>query len=149
LKVRIEVVPEMRVASVRGYGRTPEEEAWRRLRAWAEPEGLWEAGKGATFGFNNPAPRPGESEYGYELWLPVEKSLSADGVEFKQFGGGLFAVTRCVLDEAGAVWRKLWDWAQAGDYRWRKAQELERVSDPEAAEVVMDLYLPVTRCPEG
>ncbi|MHC4405435.1 MAG: AraC family transcriptional regulator [Planctomycetota bacterium] len=152
LEVRIVELEPMRVASVRVVAASPEQEAWEKLRAWAEPRGLWrDAEKHPVFGFNNPNPSAERKEYGYELWIRVGPDASSDAdVEVKDVPGGLYAVTACKLlgDPRGSmpdVWRKLWDWCQASEYRWRHTHELEKPQDPRAAveEMVLDLYLPI------
>jgi AraC family transcriptional regulator len=154
LNVRIETLPRMWVACVLTRGEAPEAEAWRRLREWAAPRGLLgDPDRHPIFGFNNPAPAPGGKEYGYELWIRVDgPAAGADGVAFKEFEGGLFAVTACKLHAQpgiGATWRILWDWVQRSPYRWRQSQELEKAlnpNDPED-ELVLELYLPVHERP--
>ena len=150
LKVRIELLPAMWVAAVVATGDQPEAEAWRRLRAWAEPRGLWsDFTRHPVFGFNNPSPRPGTSRYGYELWLRIDEPANfGDGVTFKKFEGGWFAVTECrAAGEPGitATWRILWEWVQRGPYRWRRTQELEKSIDPAAPieGMALELYLPI------
>ena len=152
LQVRIERLAPMRVASFRCFGETPERDAWARLRAWAEPQGLLEdVEQHPVFGFNNPNPSRDRKEYGYEFWIRIDpESEPEPGIEVKDFEGGLFAVATCKLlgDPAGtvpAVWQKLFDWAGANGYRWRDVHELERPVDPRApeAELVLDLCLPV------
>ena len=141
----------MWVASVHAFGEAPEQEAWRRLRLWAVPRALFsDFNRHPVFGFNNPNPSPGSKEYGYELWIRVDGPEEGESaVTFREFEGGLFAVTTCKLrgdPDIAASWRRLWEWAQRGPYRWRRAQELEKVLDPNAAEdeMVLELYLPVT-----
>ena len=150
LIVRIESLSRMWIASVLARGEQPEAEAWRRLRDWAYSKRLW--GDFVThpvFGFNNPSPSSGSKEYGHELWIRIGGPEAGDGaVTFKEFEGGLFAVTACKLrgdPDIAKTWRLLWDWAQAGPYRWRRSQELEKVLNPEAAEdeLILELYLPV------
>jgi DNA gyrase inhibitor GyrI len=150
LEVRIERLPGMWVASVLAFGEAPEAVAWRRLRQWALPKGLLsDRDRHPIFGFNNPNPSPGKKEYGYELWIRVDApEVGENAVDFKEFEGGLFAVTSCRLlggPGIGATWRMLWDWTQRGPYRWRRAQELERVLNPGAPEdeLALELYLPV------
>jgi len=150
LDVRIEDLPKMWVASVLAFGETPENAAWSRLREWALPQGLLnDVVRHPIFGFNNPNPVPGQKEYGYELWIRLEAPGNADDrIVYKEFEGGLFAVTTCKLcgdPDIGSAWRMLWNWAQGGRYRWRRAQELERVINPNATEneLVLELYLPI------
>ncbi|HSN76415.1 MAG TPA: GyrI-like domain-containing protein, partial [Anaerolineae bacterium] len=97
LDVKIVTLDPMRVASVLGFGPSPEVAAWEKLAAWAGPLGLL-AGpdRPRIFGFNNPSPTPASPNYGYEFWIEVGPEVQPDGdVQIKQFGGGLYAVTRC------------------------------------------------------
>ncbi len=150
IDVRLVRLEPMRVAGVRAVSRTPERDAWQALRAWAGPRGLLNDPQAhPVFGFNNPNPSPGCGEYGYELWIRIEPDRPTEGeVVAKDFPGGLYAVTGCRLcGEIGVpqVWKRLWDWAQAGSHKWRWTHELELLRIPEAAEeeMILDLYLPV------
>jgi DNA gyrase inhibitor GyrI len=146
--VRIVDLEPMRVASVRAEGESPEEEAFRRMRAWAEPRGLLEHGDAhPLYGFNNPYPRPDRRGYGYELWMrlgPTEHA--AAGVETKQVPGGRYAATTCRLADIEATWRRLAAWAEQHGYR-RAGQELERPLDPLASTeaLELELLLPIER----
>ena len=74
----------------------------------------------------------------------------------KEFGGGLYAVKECRLQEEMASeffrnegylesWKMLHDWVEAGEYRSGDHQWLEKPQDPEAPEeeLVLDLYYPI------
>lgn len=151
LHVRLESLEPMRVAAVHVISPTPEADALRRLRAWADARDPARLAVGRLFGFNHPSPPPGHRDYGYELWLEVDSATPPDpAIVLKDFPGGLYAATTCRLqgDPAGTigeVWRKLWAWTQAGDYRWRHTHELEHPLNPlaAAADLVLDLFLPV------
>ena len=150
IEVRLVRLAPMRVASVRAVSESPERGAWEALRAWAGPRGLLDDAQAhPVFGFNNPNPSAGRAEYGYELWIRVAADTAAEEeIEIKDFAGGLYAVTGCRLHGAASlpeVWKKLWDWAQSGDHKWRRTHELEQVRNPQAPEeeMVLDLYLPV------
>ncbi|MHA2314338.1 MAG: ArsR family transcriptional regulator, partial [Candidatus Hermodarchaeia archaeon] len=70
LFVQVVELEPMRVASVRALSATPENDAWEKMRAWAEPQGLLDdIDNHPVFGFNNPNPTPGQKEYGYEFWI--------------------------------------------------------------------------------
>ena len=76
LDVQIRLLPPMSVVTSQGTGPNPEEDAWRKLAAWAEPAGLLAAHAAhAVFGFNNPPPEAGKPTYGYEFWIKVDPSL--------------------------------------------------------------------------
>ncbi len=153
LEIRFVELAPMRVVAVRAVSASPEREAWRILRTWAEPRGwLDDLAAHPIFGFNNPAPQPGCAAYGYELWIRGHLDTDIESeFETKDFGGGWYAVMRCRLlhDPHGRideVWRRLWDAVQAsGRYHWRREQELERPIDPHARpdDMLLDLYLPV------
>jgi DNA gyrase inhibitor GyrI len=151
--VRIERLEPMRVASVCCFSKTPELDAWAKLSAWADTMGLLvDLDRHPIFGFNNPNLSPMGGKYGYELWIRVDQDTaeSERGVELKDFGGGLYAVTTCRLydDPSGTmpeVWRRLWDWVEASEYEWRPTHELEKARNPRAPEdeFLLDLYLPI------
>jgi DNA gyrase inhibitor GyrI len=147
--VQIKNLEPMRVASVRVVSETPERDAWAKLRTWAESRGLHEnLIKHPVFGFNNPNPAAHTKEYGYECWCSVGPDVEGQGeVEMKEIAGGLFASTPCKLKggDIADAWFKLWEWVQSSPYKWRMAQELERLIDPHAAEedMALELWLPV------
>ena len=148
--MRIQRLEPMRVASVRVVSETPERDAWRKLRAWAESKGLLDDPEShPIFGFNNPNPSPERKEYGYELWIRVGPEAQSEGeIEVKDFAGGRYAVTTCKLHGEPNVmetWKQLWDWAQRSGYKWRKTHELEKAQNPRASEedLILELYLPI------
>ncbi len=147
LNVRIERLEPMRVASVQVVSERPETEAWEKLKAWAEPQGLLKDPKQhPVFGFNNPNPSPERKEYGYEFWIRVGPEAASEGsVTVKEVDGGRFAAMTHRGYPSPQVWKQLWDWVHSSGYRWRKAHELERIHDPlgSGAEVTFDLYLPI------
>ncbi len=157
-KVKVVKLEPMHVASVRAFCTTPENDAWEKMRAWAEPKGLLEdLEKHPVFGFNNPSPSPDKKEYGYEFWIRVEPNLETEGdIKAKEFEGGLYAVTTCKLKEEleseffhkeGYLesWKKLVDWVKESKYSYGKHQGLEKAHDPNATVegLVLDLYCPI------
>ena len=148
LHVRVDTLASTRVASVRAFGGSPEQEAWQRLREWAEPAGLLEQPAAhPVFGFNNPPARPGQAEYGYEFWIAVGPDANTpSGIEVKDFPGGRYAVTSCRVGDVPQSWKALLRWVHSSDYTWRRsAQELERILNPLATpnELLLELYLPL------
>jgi DNA gyrase inhibitor GyrI/DNA-binding HxlR family transcriptional regulator len=158
LEVKIVKLEPMRVASVRAVSTTPENDAWEKMRSWAEPKGLLEdINKHPVFGFNSPDPSPGRKEYGYEFWIRVDPDTKPAGdVEIKKFEGGLYAVTTCKLKEEleseffrknGYLgsWKNLVDWVKSSRYKMGKHQCLEKAHEPGASEeeLILDLYCPV------
>lgn len=151
LDVRIVRLEPMRVASVRVISETPENDAWKRMRAWAEPKGLLaDHEKNLVFGFNNPDPSPDRKEYGYEFWIRIGLDIKPGGeVDVKDFAGGLYAVTRCkVIEDAyrdiPEAWRRLADWVKSSKYEFGKHQWLEKhIWEEPHEELVLDLYCPI------
>ncbi len=158
IEVKIVRLEPMRVASVQVIGTTPENDAWEKMRAWAEPKGLLDnLEKNPVFGFNNPNPSPDRREYGYEFWIRVEPDVKPEGdVKIKEFEGGLYAVTTCKLKEEleseffqkeGYLesWKKIVEWVKSSKYRYGRHQGLEKAHDPNASEeeLVLDLYCPI------
>lgn len=157
-KVEIVELEPMRVASVRAISETPEHDAWKKMRTWAEPKSLLEdIEKHPIFGFNNPDPSPDRKEYGYEFWIRVESDIESEGeIEIKNFEGGLYAVTTCNLKEEleseffkkeGYLesWKKIVDWVKYSKYKFGKHQALEKAHDPGASdkELILDIYCPI------
>ncbi len=153
LPVRIVQLEPLRVVSVHGFGVQPEYEAWEKLAAYARPKGYLDNRKQhRIFGFNNPSPSPGSPNYGYEFWITVGPEAKAEeGVEIKNFAGGLYAVTRCeVKGDPGSTipitWKNLFLWREDSQYKEAGHQWLEEhLSAPDApdGEFVLDLYLPI------
>jgi DNA gyrase inhibitor GyrI len=157
-KVRIVKLEKIHVASVLGFGKEPEAQAWAKLITWAKPKGyLEDLANHRIFGFNNPSPSPGSPNYGYELWMIVDEQEEPEGeVEIKDFPGGLYAVGRCAVNsdldqDIGAAWHKLVLWREDSRYQGASHQWLEEHVKPEGKGVVggagfewdLDLYLPI------
>ena len=150
LKVRIVQLEPMRVACVSGFSETPEDDAWKALRAWAQPKGLLDDPKAyRIFGYNNPDPSPGSPNYGFDLWITVGPDVEAEGeAKIIEFPGGLYAVTRCQgIDNLGKVWKQLITWREESKYKRAHHQWLEECLSPPVTtppdKLVFDLYLPI------
>jgi len=153
LEVHIVKLEPMRVASFHGFGQTPEDEAWKKLVAWAKPKGfLDDPDHHRIFGFNNPEPSPGSPNYGYEFWITVSAEVQPAGeMEIKGFSGGLYAVTRCEVqgrpyETIPATWKKLVLWRENGKYKSAHHQWLEehlREKGAPESDFNLDLYLPI------
>ena len=157
-EVQIVRLEPMRVASARVISKTPEKDAWEKMRAWAEPKGLLDdLTTHPVYGFNNPNPSPGREEYGYEFWIRVDPDVEPEGeIQIKKVEGGLYAVTTCRLKEEleseffqkeGYLesWKNLVDWVKSSKYTSGSRQCLEKAHDPGASEeeLVLDLYCPI------
>ena len=150
--VKIVQFEPLRVASFLGFGPNPEELAWQKLTAWAEPRGLLQdLEKHPLFGFNNPDPSPGSPNYGYEVWIEIDADMQVEeDINNFIFNGGLYAVTRCEVPKGGFevipdTWKKLVAWHEESKYKHGKHQWLEQhitISQPEG-DFILDLYLPI------
>ena len=152
LDVTVRYLPPMTVVAAHAFGARPEDEAWSRLSAWAGSLGLLDDPTAyPVFGFDNPPPREGRAEYGYEFWIRVDPgTVPGPDLEVKEVPGGSYVVTMCRLfgDPRGPVadiWRMLWQWAADRRFRWRDTHELERLVNPGVPddEIVLELLLPV------
>ena len=149
LDVRIVEMEPMRVASAHGFGTSPEDEAWRKIQAFAQAQGI-DAGEVRFFGFNNPNPSPGSPNYGYEQWMTVEPEVEAEGdVVIKEIPARRYAVTRFQgLENIGRVWQELVLWFEDSAYKkpahWCEClEELHGGPAGPPEEWVFDLYLPI------
>ena len=153
IEVRIVKLPPIRVACVNGFGEGPEGMAFDKMKAWATAHNL--LGKSyRLFGYNNPDPSPGSPNYGYDVWITVDKSVQADSeARIIEFPGGLYAVTRLEVHNPGgdipATWQKLVKWMEGSKYRHGRHQWLEEHIGPleemgGEQPFTLDLHLPIT-----
>jgi len=160
LQVEIVQLDPMTVASVQAISKSPEDDAWKKMVAFAEPRGLLkDLKKNPIFGFNNPNPSAGNEEYGYEFWIRIDpKTELEEGVVKKKFDGGLYAVTRCnltkeatsaYLHEHGMLesWAKLGEWFKSSGYKKAEHQWLEKSVNPNKPDedLLLDLYMPIAK----
>jgi AraC family transcriptional regulator len=151
MEVRVVRLEPLRVAYFRAVSEDPEDEAWRKLVAWAEPNGLTDRTAHRLFGFDNPNPSRAGRVYGYEMWITVGPEVTLEwGIASKQFRGGLYAVAPCAISgphpDIHGTWMRLRAWAAASPYRRASHQWLEehvtRTGEPwELAR--LDLYYPI------
>ncbi len=150
-QVRIVRLEPTRVASVHGFGTSPEDQAWEKLAAWAKPKGFDLKGH-RIFGFNNPNPTPASPNYGYEFWMTVGPEVQPEGeVEIKDFPGGLYAVTRCEVknapgDTIPACWSQFVLWRENSPYQMGTHQWLEEHIGQDTSldsNWDLDLYMPI------
>lgn len=151
--VRIVALGKGTVVSFSGYGVQPELEAWAKLQAYASPKNEMEK-IGRTrrvFGFNNPNPSLGSSEYGYEFWYLLRPGEEVQGEEnIKEFSGGRYAVLRCQVEGDPEVipggWSTLAAWQEENGYRRGTHQLLEEMiewNQIDQGRFTLDLYLPL------
>jgi hypothetical protein len=85
LKVRTERLETMRAAHIHVLSETPEEEAWKKMVAWAKPKGLLEKGI-RVFGRNT---YPTDNPHGYEFFLTVGWNIEPDGdIDMREIPAG-------------------------------------------------------------
>lgn len=154
LDVKIVRLEPMRVASFHAYGTSPELDAAKKLVDWAKPLGLLnDPERHRIFGFDNPTPSPGSSNYGYEFWIMIEAYMEPESeVDIKEIPGGLYAVTRCeVKGDAYEVipetWERLAAWREDSKYGCGNTYWMEEYIDPfpfdVSNEFILDLYFPI------
>jgi predicted transcriptional regulator YdeE/DNA-binding HxlR family transcriptional regulator len=150
LVVKFEKLPPMRVASFQSsISESPENEAWEKLRNWAEPLGLLaDPDKHPIYGFNNPEPKSGSKEYGYEFWIQVDSKFETDDATIKDIPAGFYVVTRCVVNNAFEdipnTWKKLIEWIKKQGYKFGKTCGLEKVvSSSHTGNWILDIYIPI------
>jgi DNA gyrase inhibitor GyrI len=151
LDVHIVRLKPMNVVSAYGFGASPEGIAHDKMLAFLKSKNMLDGygTKYRHFGFNNPNPAPGSPNYGYEIWVEVEKGIDPDGdVRIEHFPGGLYAVTRFEnLENIGRVWCELAQWREASKYKEANHQWLENLLNPletDGSKYIFDLYLPIS-----
>lgn len=118
-------LPPMRVAAFHAFGTEPEPKAHELMEAWTKPRGL---SSRTVYGFNNPSPEQGDTEYGYEIWVQLEPEDDANGATLKEFPGGRYAVARFWWkdEDVPAAWQKLYQDVTGDGYALGTHQWLER-----------------------
>ncbi|MHA1221430.1 MAG: GyrI-like domain-containing protein, partial [Candidatus Heimdallarchaeota archaeon] len=149
LTVHFERLLPMRVVSFQVTGPEPETKAWNKLREWAEPKGLFaDPDKHPIYGFNNPEPVKGKSEYGYEFWIQVDDDFESDEVEIIDVPEAFYAVTRCHINDPhkdiSDTWKKLINWIKDKNYKFGDKCGLEKViSSIHTGKFILDIYIPL------
>ncbi|NLI99173.1 GyrI-like domain-containing protein [bacterium] len=150
--IRIVRLGPMRVAYAKGFGTSPEAEAWNKLLSWAKEKGMLDDTEDfRLFGFNNPEPTPDKPEYGYEQWITVEVDVEPGGdVQIKDFPGGQYAVLRTKLSSITDSWKSMAEWIKNSEYDFGPYQYLEEclgVTGFEGGgpdlETEFDIYMPI------
>lgn len=152
MNVRIVELEPLHVAAAYGFSSNPEGIAWDKLTEYMKSKGMDKDNEQRRFfGFNNPSPAPGSPNYGYEFWVTVTPQTEAGGdIKIKDFGGGLYAVTRCKLRNIVEAWQAFVGWHEKSAYRHANHQWLEEVINPPldaeiTEDVDIDLYMPIAR----
>jgi len=140
----------MRVVSFHAVSETPENDAWKKLREWAEPKEYFDdLDKNPIYGFNNPDPSPGKKEYGYEFWLVVDSDFTSDEVTVKDVPESFNVVTRCNVEDPardiGEAWKKILQWIKKHKIKMAGRCGIEKVIVPSHSGegFILDIYIPV------
>lgn len=150
LEVQFIRLQPMRVVSFQAISESPENEAWAKLREWAEPKGYFDdLEKNPIYGFNNPNPSPGKKEYGYEFWLVVNPDFKSDEVEVKDVPESFNVVTRCNVEDPARditeAWKKILEWIKKHKIKFAGRCGIEKVIVPSHSGegFILDIYIPV------
>lgn len=150
LEVQFIRLQPMRVVSFQAISESPENEAWAKLREWAEPKGYFDdLEKNPIYGFNNPDPSPGKKEYGYEFWLVVNPDFKSDEVEVKDVPESFNVVTRCNVEDPARditeAWKKILQWIKKHKIKFAGRCGIEKVIVPSHSGegFILDIYIPV------
>jgi len=127
MEVRVERLETMRAAHVHAFSETPEEDAWRKMEAWAGPNGLLEEGSGTRVFGRNTYPTDNPEPHGYELFLTIGAEVEPAGaVEIGEIPGGLYAALRFRnLENMRIAWERLWKWIEESEHYhagWKKGE---------------------------
>jgi len=143
----------MRVAYYRTYSKTPENDAFKVLHAWAQRAGLTgDKSKYRVFGFDTPDSKYGDEVYGYEVWMTVDDGIVVedDKVKCKNFDGGLYAVTSTTIADIVKTWDRFREWLKISKYGLGTHQYLEEHLPFNEWDTVktqkdlkVDLYMPI------
>ena len=93
MDVRIVYLPPAKIAAYRYIGESPEDAAKKVIYSFIRESNLPKVKPDfRLYGFNNPSPKEGQREYGYEFWVTIPEDMEVKApVEIKQFDGGLYA----------------------------------------------------------
>ncbi len=159
-EVRIINLPRMIFSSFRAISETPENDCTEVMDKLIRDHDLYNKPGFRHFGFNNPCPEPGKTEYGYEMWAVIPEDFGVpEPFVRKEFPGGLYAAIPTYLTNIAERWEQLFEWVQSnGTYKmdWNPdtlRNELEECIDyitfnskdtPESSKQ-LDLLIPVKR----
>lgn len=127
MEVRLERLEEMRAAHVHSFSESPEEDAWRKMAAWARPRGLLEEDSGTRVFGRNTYPTEEPEPHGYEFFLTVGDEVEAEcEIDIREIPGGLYAVLGFEgIENIGDAWERLWRWIKESEHEhvgWLKGE---------------------------
>lgn len=159
-EVRIINLPRMIFASYCAVSETPENDCSEVMDRLIREYSLYDKPGFRHFGFNNPSPEPGKTEYGYEMWAVIPEDFEVpEPFVRKEFAGGLYAAIPTYLPAIGERWGQLFEWVQNNEsceMDWNPdilRNELEECIDylafnsentPESSKQ-LDLLMPIKR----
>lgn len=115
-EVRIINLPRMVVASYCAVSETPENDCTKVMDKLVREYSLYDKAGFRHFGFNNPSPESGKTEYGYEMWAVVPENFEVpEPFTRKEFNGGLYAAIPTYLPDIGERWGQLYEWVQKNE----------------------------------
>ena len=111
-EVRLIRLPKMTFACARAVSKTPEDDCWKIMNKFIEDNDILNQSGFRHFGFNDPDPQVGKDEYGYQMWVVINKDMDVPEPLWKiEFDGGLYAGLVTTMDVIGERWKKLWQWS--------------------------------------
>lgn len=114
--VRIINLPRMIFASFRAISETPEKDCTEVMDKLIREHDLYNKPGFRHFGFNNPNPESGKTEYGYEMWAVIPEDFKVpEPFARKEFPGGLYAAIPTYLTNIGERWGQLFEWVQSNE----------------------------------
>lgn len=157
--IRIVKLPEIKVAVFKGFGENPEDKASEIANNFIKDNKLVGF---RHFGFNNPDPQEGNPEYGYEIWVTINKDY--EGIQSRIYKGGLYASITTVMTEIGETWGKLYNLVKedkrydfgyvapgedgVSEHQWLEEctdYEFFFIKDNDESEMQLDLLMPIKR----
>lgn len=151
-EMKIVKLPKMRVVSFHvKESKTPEDDAFNLLKAWADPQGLFnKPAQHQVYGFNNPNPTHEKPEYGYEFWITIDEEFAVEESQtVKTLEGGLYAVMTCKgVENITPTWGELAKRIDNSDFNLTKDRLcLEHNLNPKVSghtELLLELYAPIS-----
>lgn len=146
--VRILSLPACDMITYRVISASPEKDAWEKMMKWLSSKDHLDRRFLRYFGFDNPGPSEGKTEYGYEVWVTKPDGLVIeDPFVEKKFQGGFYAVTVCTLDNIGERWMQLCHWVKNNNI-WEYREDIcleESISPSGVIPFQLDLFEPIQK----
>jgi DNA-binding transcriptional MerR regulator len=115
-EVRLIRLPKMTFACARAISKSPEDDCWKIINEFVVKNDLLNQSGFRHFGFNDPDPQEGKEEYGYQMWVVIDKDTVVEEPMWKiDFEGGMYAGLVTTMDVIGERWKKLWQWSTNND----------------------------------